>query len=185
MNKPKLYFVALVPGGNVFDEVLALKHEVHERYQSKAALRSPPHITLHMPIQWQEENENKLVISLDDLAGEYKPFPIDLDGFGAFPPRVIYVSVSENQELSKLQAAVQKLARAIWHIYPKSTNTRPFTPHMTFAFRDLKKPMFFKAWQEFEQREYTGQFMAKDICLLKHNGKHWEILHRSPLRSTY
>ena len=177
----KLYFVAIVPEGKVFDEILAFKNEMSDRFNSKAALRSPPHITLHMPIKWQEENENKLIAPLSELASRYKPFNVNLQGFGAFQPRVIYVKVEENMVLDALQAAIQKTARSVWHIYPKSTNTRPFNPHVTIGFRDLNKPMFFKAWQEFEQRDYVSTFQVKDICLLKHNGKSWDIFHRSPL----
>jgi hypothetical protein len=40
--------------------------------------------------------------------------------------------------------------------------------------------MFFQAWEKFERQDYKEQFLAKDICLLKHNGKSWDVLHRSP-----
>ena len=177
----KLYFVAIVPGKPVYEEVLAFKEEFKERFNSKAALRSPPHITLHMPFQWKEEKEQLLVSSLEDLTNGQTPFDIKVEGFGAFPPRVIYVNVIESNALKAIFQAVQKNARIDWHIYPKSTNSRPFKPHMTIAFRDLKKLEFFKAWEEFENRKYIAQFLAEDICLLKHNGNSWDILHRSTL----
>ena len=179
-DKPKLYFVALVPEGAVFDDVLALKHEVRERFGSRAALRSPPHVTLHMPFQWQEEKEGRLIASLNKLAEGIGPFPITLNGFGAFPPRVIYVQVEASEALSALYRAVQQNARQDWHIYPKNDH-RPFRPHMTIAFRDLQKPAFVTAWAEFQQRQFNATFTARDLCLLKHNGQSWDIRHRSPL----
>jgi 2'-5' RNA ligase len=176
----KLYFIALVPPEPVNREIMSLKEEVQDRYNSKAALRSPPHITLHMPFQWKEEKERILIESLDQLANKQSSFGVTLKNFEAFPPRVIYVAVQENEALDDLQKVVQKNAGTNWHIYPKADN-RPFQPHMTIAFRDLKKPQFFQAWKNYETRDYQTSFTANDVCLLKHNGKTWDILHRSPL----
>ncbi len=176
----KLYFVALVPGEPVYSRVLDLKKEVCTRFASKAALRSPPHITLHMPFQWPQEKEARLASSLTTLAAEIAVFDVSLQGFGAFPPRVIYVQVEESEPLRALQQAVQKNARSRWHIYPKQ-DSRPFRPHMTIAFRDLKKPVFAAAWATFASRRFTGTFPANEICLLKHNGKSWDIAHTAPL----
>ena len=176
-----LYFIAVVPGEPVFTEVMDLKTEIRDRFNSNAALRSPPHITLHMPFQWQEEKEELLITSLDKLATNQLPFSLELANFGAFPPRVIYIHVIENELLSDLQNAVQKNARSNWHIYPKP-DSRPFKPHITVAFRDLKKPLFFDAWKEFEQRNYTARFEVNNVCLLKHSGKTWDILHKAGLQ---
>jgi 2'-5' RNA ligase len=176
----KLYFIALVPPEPVNREIMSLKEEVQDRYNSKAALRSPPHITLHMPFQWKEEKERILIESLDQLANKQSSFGVTLKNFEAFPPRVIYVAVQENEALDDLQKVVQKNAGTNWHIYPKADN-RPFQPHMTIAFRDLKKPQFFQAWKNYETQDYQASFIASNVCLLKHNGKTWDILHRSPL----
>ena len=173
----KLYFVAIVPEEPVYSEVLAFKSEFRDRFNSSAALRSPPHITLHMPFQWQEKKEEQLHGSLDELASRHQPFQLTLGDFGAFPPRVIYIQVKENDALNTIQKEVHRNASAHWHIYPQP-NSRPFIPHMTIAFRDLKKPMFREAWQDFEQRKYSAEITIGDLCLLKHNGKSWEILQK-------
>lgn len=49
-----LYFIALVLPSPLYEEVTRLKEYFRDRYNSKAALRSPPHITLHMPFKWKE-----------------------------------------------------------------------------------------------------------------------------------
>lgn len=176
-----LYFIALVPNEPIYSEIWQLKTEIKDRFDSKAALRSPPHITLHMPFQWKEEKEEVLINSLNNLARNQSSFNISLDNFGAFPPRVIFIDVIENDPLSKLHLDIQKLARSDWHIYPKTTNSRPFRPHMTIAFRDLKKSKFFDAWKEFEHRTYQTEFTASNVCLLKHNGRSWDVLNQSLL----
>lgn len=173
----RLYFVAVVPEEPVYSEVLAFKSEFRDRFNSSVALRSPPHITLHMPFQWQEKKEEHLLSSLNHLALLHQPFKIILEDFGAFIPRVIYVQVHENIILNTIQKEVNRNAATNWHIYQRA-NSRPFEPHMTIAFRDLKKPMFTEAWLDFEQRKYKAEFTVSDLCLLKHNGKAWEILQK-------
>jgi len=177
----KLYFIAIVPDEPVFDEVMVMKTEVSQRFESKAALRSPPHITLHMPFQWKEEKEGRLISSLDAMASLQQGFEVQLKGFGGFPPRVIYINVLENKLLSTIQKVIQNLARSKWHIYPKSNSIRPFMPHMTIAFRDLKKPQFHEAWSTFKERGFNATISVTNICLLKHNGKSWDVLHRASL----
>ncbi len=50
-----------------------------------------------------------------------------------------------------------------------------FYPHMTIAFRDLKKNIFPVAWEEFKNRNIDMHWQAHELCLLKHNGKKWEV----------
>jgi 2'-5' RNA ligase len=135
-----------------------------------------------MPFQWQEKKEERLLSSLNKLAALHRPFQITLNDFGAFFPRVIYVNIKDSEALNIIEKEVGRNAATNWRIYPQA-NSRPFKPHMTIAFRDLKKPMFTKAWQDFEQREYSAEFTVRDLCLLKHNGKLWDIHHRSRLSS--
>ena len=186
MNKQKqdkaLYFIALVPDEPIYSELWQLKEERHERCATKAALRSPPHMTLHMPFNWDETKEEALFKVLAVLAAEHKPLALQLNNFGAFEPRVIYVKIDESDELNLLQKAVTKAAAAKWHIYPRS-DSRSFRAHMTIAFRDLKKPKFHEAWEEFAFRNYSRPAPITSLSLLKHNGRIWEIYKSFSLNS--
>ena len=170
----ELYFIALVPDEPVLSEVWQLKEEMKRRFETKAALRSPPHITLHMPFKWSATKELLLYNTLEQIGKSHRRFTIELKGYGAFEPRVIYVNVSENIQLAELQNSVIKKAASEWHIYPMR-DSRPFRPHMTIAFRDLKKAKFYEAWQEFEDRNFAQTMSVHKLHLLKHTGKHWEI----------
>ena len=55
--KQKLYFIAIVPPSPIYDEALEQKEYFKAKYNSKASLNSPPHITLHMPFRWSEKEE--------------------------------------------------------------------------------------------------------------------------------
>ncbi|MEM9078853.1 MAG: 2'-5' RNA ligase family protein, partial [Bacteroidota bacterium] len=68
MNELPLYFIAIIPPDPIFSFALQQKEYIAEYYNSKAALRSPPHITLHMPFRLKESREAPLIQYLDNLA---------------------------------------------------------------------------------------------------------------------
>jgi len=177
----ELYFVAILPPEPVYSKITLLKNEFNERYGSSAALRSPPHITLHMPFRWSLKKESIVIDSLSNIASSTTPFQLQLANFDCFEPRVIYIDVQRTTELDSLKHQVMRNAATIWHIYPLPYS-RAFQPHITVAFRDLKKPQFKEAWAEFRQRKFSAIVEISDLTLLKHNGKYWEILHRLPFK---
>lgn len=172
----KLYFVALIPSGNVYERSLALKKEVAERFDSRAALRSPPHITLHMPFQFPEGREEKLSAFLNRFASDQKPLLICHDGFGSFAPRVIFVQVKKTEELSHFRAHLVREMRRKLNLDNADYKDQGFHPHMTIAFRDLKKSRFGEAWEYYEKQDFKEEWVCDAVALLKHNGKKWEVV---------
>jgi 2'-5' RNA ligase len=184
-EKRRQYFVALIPPSPVYEEALALKEYFKEKYQSKAALSSPPHITLHMPFLWNEEKEKKLVTKLHEFSRQCDPLKVCLDNFSSFPPRVIFLNVAESDYLDELQSKLHRFFKRELDIFNANYQDRPFHPHLTLAFRDLKKSQYHLAWEEFSKKEYKAEFMADKISLLKHNGKNWDVLKDFLLESSY
>ena len=177
-----LYFIAVVPEQPLFDRITKIKNYFAVNYNSRAALRSPPHITLLMPFQWKSAKEDQLLLALKEAVAGFESFDIKLNGFGAFPPRVIYIRVLEQPELVLLKNAVNNTALQKWNL-TQVIDERPFHPHLTVAFRDLRKAQFHEAWQEFETKSFQESFTVRDLVLLKHNGKHWDIYEKFPFRS--
>jgi len=184
-EKRKQYFVAFIPPSPVFEEALELKEYFRDKYHSKAALNSPPHITLHMPFLWKEEKEKKLLTKLHEFAREYDPIKICLDNFSSFPPRVIFINVAESDALDALQLNLHRFFKRELDIFNANFQDKPFHPHLTLAFRDLKKSQYHLAWHEFSAKEYKAEFMADKIALLKHNGKNWDVVKEFVLESSY
>ena len=91
VNSEKLYFVGLVPQSPISESIVEIKQYFASAYQSKAALRSPPHVTLQPPFKWDETTEMRLSSELKTFSLKQKPFDLTLDGFGVFPPKVIFV----------------------------------------------------------------------------------------------
>jgi 2'-5' RNA ligase len=185
VEKRKQYFVAIIPPSPLHEEAMAVTIYFKDHYGSKAALNSPPHITLHMPFMWNELKENSLTDKLAGFCRRYDPIKICLDNFSSFPPRVIFMNVAESDILVQLQKDLHRFFKTELDVFNANYKDQPFHPHLTVAFRDLKKAQYQKAWEEFSKKEVKAEFVADKIALLKHNGKNWDICREFLLESSY
>jgi 2'-5' RNA ligase len=53
---------------------------------------------------------------------------------------------------------------------------------VTLAFRDLKKPNYQRAWEEFQQKNFEAEFVADKMALLKHDGRVWKVYEEFKLQ---
>lgn len=171
-----LYFIAILPPPEITEQVRSIQQEFAKNYVSKRQLRLPVHLTLVPPFKRNADFEEKMIPSLRDFAREQQPFEMQLDGFGAFGKRVVFVAVQENENLKKLHLELNSWLTTKLHFEGLESANR-FHPHVTVANKDLKLSAFNKAWPEFKQRKFNGSFQANSIHLLKHNGSIWEAFH--------
>jgi 2'-5' RNA ligase len=184
-DKTSLYFIAFIPPSPVFEEAQTMKQYFRERYNSKAALNSPPHITLHMPFKWKNEKESELVEKLRVFIKRFDPIKVCLDNFSSFPPRVIFINVVKSEILGALQKEIERFCKRELNLFNANYKEDAYHPHLTLAFRDLKKSAYAEAWEELRSREFKAEFMADKIALLKHDGKAWNVLKEFTLESSY
>ena len=170
-----LFFIALLPPKEVQQVANEIKHHFAEVYHSRAALKSPPHITLQPPFKWEQKKLNDLKQLLHNFTQSRSPIPMTLDGFAAFRPRVIYINVLKTTELLKVQQELKTTLESCLGIVHQPSQHRSFSPHLTVGFRDLTKANFYLAWQEFKERQLHFQFNVPQLTLLQHNGKSWYI----------
>lgn len=168
-----LYFIALIPTEPLRSEIWALKEHMRDEYGSKASLNSPAHITLHMPFELKQNREKAVLEALQELAEGYNAFSITVEGFGAFPPRVLYLNIAHNDILNRLQADVQESMMRGFHIPNTEYKKKAFHPHITLAFRDLKKSAFEDAWKVYKGKEFKAGWIAQGLTLLKHADHLW------------
>lgn len=166
-------FIAIVPGLEICKEVKVLQKYALENFKSGKAMNAPPHITLEPPMDVELDQLPALEKCLQSFAEKQNPVQIELKNFGAFKPRVIFIDVVENPKLRQLQGELQSCIRSDLELESNRPD-RPFYPHMTIAFRDLRKGMFPEAWGYFSGIDYQRRFIASQLCLLQHNGKFWE-----------
>lgn len=169
------YFIAIVPPEPLLSDIQNIKQSIFDNYQSKGALRSPGHITLHMPFSFDESKEAKLIECLNEF--EFKTvFPISLKNFDCFEPRVIFINVQEQNELFELQKKLVSHVKRHLNIFNQSDDMRGFHPHITIAFRDLKKAVFYKVWEEYKTKSFSETFTCNSFALLKHQKDEWVVL---------
>jgi len=177
MNQSKQrFFIALVPPPDIQQQITEIKQYFAEHYNSSSALKSPPHITLQPPFEWPAAEVPKLEESLKEFSAHRLPIPVSLSGFAAFDPRVIYVDVVKSPQLLEMQRDLMSYLEANLGIVDRISQTRPFVPHMTVAFRDLTQENFQAAWLEFSGREIHFEFTAAALTLLLHDGSRWNII---------
>ena len=174
------FFIAVLPPSEIQDYVNEIKQYFAETYDSRGAQKSPPHITLQPPFEWQLDDVPVLEQKLKAFADTRTLVPVNLSGFGAFAPRVIYINVLKAPELLALQKDLMEYVETSMGIVEKVSKTRPFAPHMTVAFRDLTKQNFRKAWSEFHNRPLEFDFTASQLTLLIHDGRRWNVSAEFP-----
>jgi 2'-5' RNA ligase len=170
----KKYFIAIVIPEPLFTEIEAIKQDLFDEHGLKGALRSPAHITLHRPFEWKEEKENALMERLTAFKFG-KELSVELKDFASFEPRVIYVDVVKNDLLENLHKDLKTFAQKELKLLNEVNDLRGFHPHVTIAFRDLKKPKFYELKAVFNPRKINGHFTCSHFYLLKLEKK-WEIL---------
>lgn len=170
----QMYFIAIVPPEPIYGQVMNYKKWFAEQHNSKAALKSPPHITLHMPFRIKEEKEALLNDVLQKCGEQQQQFEIELDGFGQFNERTVFIDVEHTDALHGLFKAIMRAMKVNFNIFNADYKNRGYNPHMTLAFRDLKRDEFKRAWPDFKDKNYQQRFTATAFTLLKHNGKSWD-----------
>lgn len=175
------FFIALLPPQEIQEYINEIKQIFVDRYSSRAALKSPPHITLQPPFKWMGENLPQLHQTLNEFAALFPPIPIQLSGFGAFAPRVIFINAQKTPALLSLQSSLMAHLEQALGIADPVAQTRPFAPHMTVGFRDLTKQNFHRAWAEFQSLPVEFEFTATSLDLLVHDGQRWNVQQEFPL----
>lgn len=173
MNR-KLYFYAILPLEPHLSEMQKITEDISEKYQTRKALNSPPHITLIPPFWYYKEYQDDLKDIQASINQRSVTIPIEIDGFSTFPRKVLFIAVKKNPMLDEL---VQQLYEMLPDKVKSSIRMHPvFHPHITIAFKDISWSNFNKAIKEYLELKYQGNFTINTVSLLHHvNGK-WQTL---------
>ncbi len=174
-----LYFIALVPYRELAEKVCRIKERMKSEFGAGHALKSPAHITLQMPFKRSSEEETFISEALRRFVAGEKSFTVDLDGFGAFPPKVIFIKISEPEPVRALYSRLKEILLTELHFIPAEI-MKDVQPHITVATRDLTKEAFNEAWTKLPKEEFKASFDVHSVFLLKHNGRNWDILEEFP-----
>lgn len=172
----KLFFIALVPENDLKLKLGEIKNSFANNYKAHHALKLPPHITLIPPFKIDQDKESTLIKVIRQTAANTYSFEIQLNGFGAFPPRVIFINVLNSIALNDLYNRLYENAQQLLPGKPQ----REYHPHITIANRDLKRQKFDEAWPVFKKQEFRETFPVHHLYLFGHDGRTWKILDEFP-----
>lgn len=172
-----LYFIALIPDSPVLQQLQRLKEEASEVFGTKAALRSPPHITLVPPFRLLDHRQvNQVSDLLERAASDTLRVTIRHDGWGHFGDRVLYAAVAHAEEISDLYDRLKN--NPVLQEYRIGFHSR-FHLHLTIAFRDLSPQVFPAVLAHFSGRGMTVQWQAHSLYLLYLSDR-WKVIRRFP-----
>jgi 2'-5' RNA ligase len=174
------YFIAIVPEGEIQEKAADLKLQLKEKFNLKYALRSPAHVTLKMPFLWNEAKEDRLRSELGLFFQGQLPFRLKFKGIGKFSDRVIYMKVSENKALRRLQTELTMMCKIQLNL-AQELSDYAYHPHMTIAFKDLKKGRFEEYFEFIKSKSFSRQMKVDHIALLKREDGRWAVLQSFPL----
>ncbi|MBN7814226.1 2'-5' RNA ligase family protein [Algoriphagus pacificus] len=171
------YFLALVPEGDLQERVTALKMQLKEEFNCKYALKSPAHVTLKMPFSYNEAKEESLIQSLSDFLKNYKEISLKVGGVGTFGDRVIYLKIDAGEDLFDLQRELKLYCKRELKLVDELSD-RNFHPHMTIAFKDLKKAQIPNILEVLKMKSISYDFVSSQLFLLKRENRRWEIIKK-------
>lgn len=179
MEGKALYFIAIIPPSPVFEHIQQIKIYTAQKYHCKQALRSPPHITLEPPFQYPVRKEHQLIQKIHDFNVDHfqQSIEITLCQYNVFMPKVVFIDVISTTALQNLYDTLHQYVKTEIKVQ-KDLAPRPFHPHITIAFRDVKKHLTLAILEDLQQHhpiQITFEF--KHISILKHNTREWEVLY--------
>ena len=169
-----LQLIAVLPPDEVSTLVRQQQQHIATLWGPKHALRTPPHITLIPPIAVTETERDVLWKCAERISKKTTSFPLHLDGYSAFKPHVIYIRITESNELNQLYTLWRTELMALMpHVLEKYPD-RPYHPHMTLAHRDVTPDQFRKIWAYYAEKEFQASFVVDRFWVLRHTKEGWE-----------
>lgn len=176
--KENLYFIALIPERGLREKINIIKKDFALRFNSNAALKVYPHITLKAPFKCPVKEHDELMEWFFELNSFPKTFSVRLDGFGVFDNKthpVVFIKPELSSDLNFLQKELIASFSSLMpeDVHPVDLN---FKPHITVAYRDLRPDMFTEAWNEYRTKPFQEIFSVTAFYLLQHDTKKWNII---------
>jgi 2'-5' RNA ligase len=186
MREENLYFIAIIPTKEICDEIVALQLDFARHFESKAALKVIPHITLKAPFKLPVSRHSGLQLWFRKLFINSGPFQVELKNFDRFYNKyrpVIYVRAVINVALYSIQ---KEIIRSFRISYPELNIIDlelEFKPHITVAYKDLKPDKFLEAWDVYKTKVFDAIFDVNGFHLLQHDGKMWNVVETYHIKS--
>jgi 2'-5' RNA ligase len=170
-----LYYIAAICPDEVNNQVQVFKQYMHDKYGSRAAQKSPAHLTIVPPFKAEEDMEKLLLEFVATYNFGIVPFDIRLNGFNHFDNKVLFVDVVPNDSLNEMEKDINiqfgtEFPAIIFRTKPD------FHPHVTIATRDIPENKFDEVWAYFQQQQIDAQYTCKELFVMKLDRGVWQKL---------
>lgn len=173
----KKYSIVAYLEGGIKAEVRALQEKLFELTGSRECLDAwQPHLTVGDGILVDQDKLVQVENDIAELTKNESPFQVSLEGFGGLTdrqggegeittPYVLWVDVVVNKELIGLVEKVEDIITSkceLWYQMPK-----PYTPHVTVAFRDLSEDGHRKGLDYLKNCSFNNSAQISHIALVE------------------
>ena len=163
--------------GEQYKEVQNLQEKIMNVTGSRACLDFwEPHLTLGDGIELTNLDIRDVEESINNITQNQKKFDVEISGFGGLSnrqggigeittPYVLWINVAVSNEL---QGLVNSIKESITKKYPLWYKmSKPYTPHITVAFRDLTKEGYEKGIQFLQTQSFLESVAISNIALVE------------------
>jgi len=158
------YLLILNPHEELRKKINAAKEEFATKFEAPSARWGKPHLAL-VRFKQLEMMEERIINHLKIVAMAYHPIKVELKDFGSYPSHTIYINIPTKEPVKNLVKEIkpwQKLLKLNDENKPHFIDD----PVITIA-RQLKPWQYEAAWPEYQQKNFTGRFIADGMLLLK------------------
>ncbi|MDF2379935.1 2'-5' RNA ligase family protein [Nostoc ellipsosporum NOK] len=163
------YLLVLQPPPDLDEKVKTIRNYFADTYDHALSRSGRPHFTL-VKFKQHPMQEDRLRRKFERIASMQQPFLMELRDYGSFPSHTIYIQVATKDAFKEL---VKELRTETQRMMKTDNENKPhfiLEPHLTIA-RKLKPWQFEKGWLEFQQRDFSGKFIASSFCWLRRIGE--------------
>jgi len=166
------WFVALLPPTAIQAQATEIIEDLTERYHTRTA-KAPPHITLMPPFELTLNAMGPVKRALREFSQQQEPVQVTLDGFSAFPPRVLFINVMRSPQLLKLKTDLEDCLVQRCDL-PQDRHSS-FNPHVTVASRKLNRAKFEQMWTELKPQQFSAAWESDAVTLLRYEKQGWQV----------
>ena len=167
----EIYGIVALLEGEQYNQVKKFWNYFEERFNSRAVQEfAHPHLTFqagrtHAITEFKKD--------FAKFAARLKPISLEVDGFGHFDKRVIFLKVKLSKRLYELNSAINKRLANYFDEVFDLYKPEIWVPHITLAMDDLTEENFDKAWKDLKGGEFKFRQTLHNLALVKlhSNGK--------------
>src|SRR5436305_1991213 len=124
-----LLLLAIIPPDDLRDQLEVIRQDFATKYDCKAALKPPIHITLIPPFYLAGEHVPPLSNLIAEIAKDEESFAITISNYGTFPKNhVIFINVETTPPLLHIQTRIEHSLSDQGLIRCKTS--QPYHPHI-------------------------------------------------------